>query len=104
MEKHQTLKDIIKVLAHEFPFAYTIDYWDADMCAIGLKAGIKLVYISTWAMVRDEEIVTVYEYSFELEPTDDADDNISISDMKKADEQTMLVDIKLFFETEYFLG
>lgn len=40
-----------------------VDYWEADLCAIGLIKGNKLVYISTFNNVENAELM----YDFDLE-------------------------------------
>lgn len=68
MEKDKTITDIIKRLRTEISFDLleVVDYWDADLCAIGLKRDNKMVYISTYNHTEKTEAC----YDFDLEIID----------------------------------
>jgi hypothetical protein len=50
MKKDQTIIDLINKLnmLPNFNLVEVVDYWDGDLCAIGIKKGDRLVYISTF--------------------------------------------------------
>ncbi|MDR1199319.1 MAG: hypothetical protein LBK94_09995 [Prevotellaceae bacterium] len=72
----------------------TVDYWDADMCAIGLKKDNKLVYISTYNYVNAK--IIKYDFDFEII------DNINYETIKiikngiNISESELISEIKLF--------
>lgn len=43
-----------------------IDFWEADLCAIGLKKQQKVIYISTWAYRFNSQEDMKYYVEFEL--------------------------------------
>jgi hypothetical protein len=65
MEKDITILELIKQLKSimDFTLLEIVDYWEADFCAIGLKKGDKLIYISTFNYVGNNEL----NYDFDLE-------------------------------------
>ena len=66
MKKDKTIIDFIRRLKLNTNFVSLeiVDYWEADLCAIGIKKGDKLVYVSTYNYL-DEEIKK-YDYDLEL--------------------------------------
>ena len=72
-----------------------VDYWDADICAIGLKKDNKLVYISTYNYVNDK--IIRYDFDFEIV---DGINNKTTSIVKNGiniSETELIAEIKLFF-------
>ena len=65
MEKHITISQLIKKLRLILSFENieVVDYWDADLCAIGIKRKDRLVYISTVSYLG----LPVLRYDFDLE-------------------------------------
>lgn len=63
MEKDKTIFNLINRLRSTIDFHQIeiIDHWKADLCAIGLKRGNKLVYINTFNLVH-----TGYDFDLEL--------------------------------------
>jgi DNA-binding MltR family transcriptional regulator len=66
MKKDKTIIDLFQRLkiVSNFSLLHTVDYWDADLCALGLQRDDKLVYISTFNYI-DNEIIK-YDYDFEI--------------------------------------
>jgi hypothetical protein len=58
MEKDKTIIELIERLKFKVNFALLeiVDNWEVDLCAIGLKKGNKLVYISTFNYVKNNEM------------------------------------------------
>lgn len=77
-----------------FTLLEIVDYWEADLCAIGLKKGNRLVYISTFNHVENEEA----NYDFDLEIIDD--DNKEklnvIKERRNVSEAELVDEVKLF--------
>lgn len=66
MEKDKTIIRLIERLKLTFNFStiQIVDYWEADLCAIGLKKKRKLVYISTYNYTEQKTIS--YDFDFEI--------------------------------------
>lgn len=81
------LKDII-----DFSLLEIVDYWEADLCAIGIKKENKMIYISTYNYASNSPIT----YDFDLELT--GSDEINVIKQGRNVSQSLLIDeIKLFF-------
>ncbi len=68
MEKDITILKLIErlKLTINFNLVEVVDYWEADLCAIGLIKGNKLIYISTFNYLGKQELM----YDFDLEIID----------------------------------
>ena len=79
-----------------FTLLEIVDYWEADLCAIGLRKGNQLVYISTFKQVKND----VLNYDFDLEIVDDDNkENLNvIKEGRNVSEAELVDEIKLFFE------
>jgi hypothetical protein len=73
-----------------------VDYWDADSCAIGLKKGDKLIYISTYNYTKNK----IIKYDFDFEITDSNNiENLNIIKSKRCVCESELISyVKAFFE------
>ena len=71
MEKDKTIIKLLQrlKLTIDFTSLEIVDYWEIDLCAIGIRKGNKLVYISTFNYVEDDEV----RYDFDLEIIDEND-------------------------------
>lgn len=64
LQKDESIKELLNRLFQRFGESnfYLTDYWDADLCAIGIKNSKDsefLVYISTWQVEKDHYFVEV---------------------------------------------
>jgi hypothetical protein len=73
-----------------------VDYWDADLCAIGLRLNRKVVYINSFAYVRENEVK--YDYDFEVMDKKNNEKMDVIKSVRGASGQTLIEDVKDFFE------
>lgn len=57
MKKHISITRLLERLKLEIDFDAIdlVDYWEADLCAIGLKQGNRLIYISTFNYLTSKE-------------------------------------------------
>ena len=98
MEKDRTIVELIERLKLLINFALIeiVDYWDADLCAIGLKKGDKVVYISTFNSIENEEL----NYDFDLEKIVEKDkEKIEVMRVgRNVSEAELVREINLFFE------
>jgi hypothetical protein len=98
MEKDRTILKFIEKLklTVNFNLLKVVDYWEADLCAIGLTKEDRLVYISTFNYIENEELM----YDFDLEIINE-NDNGKISVIKvgrNVSEDELVSVIKYFLE------
>lgn len=96
MIKHKTIFDLIDnfKLKTDFDKVEIIDYWDGDLCAIGIKRNNLLVYISTYNF--SEGKVNGYDYDFELLNEKQIDNLNVIKEVRNATERELIDDLKTF--------
>lgn len=98
MEKDLTILKLIErlKLIINFTLLEIVDYWDSDLCAIGILKENKLVYISTYNYIENEELM----YDFDLEVIDENDkekfDVIRVG--RNVSEAELVSEIKLFLK------
>lgn len=98
MEKHKTLVAILKKLESKSDFQKVefVDYWDSDLCAIGFKRDIRLVYLSSWNFA--DGVTQGYDYDFEL-INENASDKLNVlKEARDISEDEVIADIKAFLE------
>ncbi len=94
MQKDKTiisfLERVKEVFEHEI-----VDYWDADICAIGLKKNDQLAYISTYDHVELDPI----KYDCDLELIDESNKNgiNVVKQMRGIKEDELISEIRSFF-------
>ncbi|MCS4238492.1 hypothetical protein M2306_001388 [Myroides gitamensis] len=96
MEKDITILDFIERLRLRINFnaIKIVDFWESDLCSIGIMKENKLIYISTFNYVDDEKLM----YDFDLEILD-KDDNENINVVKEGrniGEEELMHEIKIF--------
>ena len=66
MEKDKTIVAFLERVQQVpgFEWVEVVDYWKADLCAIGLSKGDRLVYICTYPYFDQE--ATLYDYDLEV--------------------------------------
>jgi len=98
MKKDTTIIKLIERLKLIINFASLeiVDYWEADLCAIGLRKGNRLVYISTFNHAENNEL----NYDFDLEIVDDDNkEQLDVIKVGRNVSETELADeVKLFLE------
>jgi hypothetical protein len=72
-----------------------VDYWDADICSIGLKKGNKLAYISTYNYTNKK--IIKYDFDFEIIDNDNIEKLDIIKSKRCVGESELISDIKIFF-------
>ena len=97
MKKDKTIIDLVRniKLYSNIEGLNPIDYWDADLCAIGLVKGKKLVYISTYDYYLSEKIPKYY-YEFEL-LTDVIDDFTVVKTADGVTFNELIAEMRSFF-------
>jgi hypothetical protein len=66
INKHKTIVTLLdKIsLSVNLDLVEIVDYWNADLCAIGIRKENKLVYISNYNYLNKKQIR--FDYDFEL--------------------------------------
>jgi len=77
----------------------TVDYWEADLYAVGLKKGQRLVYISTFNHIHQTEMR--YDYDIETFGDDKTDTPIHCRKIRNAKESQFIEDIIITFGDGY---
>jgi hypothetical protein len=98
MEKEQSIIKFIERLKSQVDFNQLeiVDYWEADLCAIGVKRGQKLFYISTYNYINAKTI----QYDYDIEKVDDQDQAYTkvIKEGRGVSELKLIEEIKIFLE------
>jgi hypothetical protein len=95
MEKDKTINSFLERHKQEFNLLNIkiVDYWDGDLCAIGLENKEKLIYISTFNYTNFDSIK--YEYDLEI---DHSNDNHNVIKSKRnVTEKELMNEINNFF-------
>lgn len=71
-----------------------VDYWDADLCAIGLKKENRLIYISTFNYIENNPLF--YDFDLEIISNDDIEQLQILKSGRKVSEVNLLFEIDLF--------
>jgi hypothetical protein len=99
MEKDITIIKLIEKLKLIINFALieVVDYWEADLCAIGLRKRDRLVYISTFNHVENNEV----GYDFDLEIIDENNKNKAnvIKVRRNVSEVELINEVRIFLES-----
>lgn len=98
MDKHITILKLITLLKSTLDFSSIefVDYWDADLCAIGFKKAGKLVYVSTANFIHRYPIK--YDFDLEIINPKQIDDIRVVKSGHRASQFELISEIKLFFE------
>ncbi len=98
MEKDLTILKLIErlKLIINFTLLEVVDYWEADLCAIGIKKENKVVYISTFNYVENEELM--YDFDLEIIDENDIEKFDVINGARNVSEAELVSEIKLFLD------
>ena len=98
MEKDITILKFIErlKLIINFSLLEIVDYWEADLFAIGLIKGNKLVYISTFKNVKNEKVL--YDFDLEIIDENDKEKYNVIRIGRNISEAELFSEIKLFLD------
>jgi hypothetical protein len=96
MEKHKTITAIINKIQTTFEpgVIQVVDFWEGDLCAIGIKKNDKLIYISTYNYSNNSS--TNYDFDLEITPGDNR--YKVVKEVTNASEQELLKALSIFFE------
>ena len=70
VKKDISIQRLLQRIRSEIDFAdiEIVDYWNSDLCAIGLKQNHKLIYVSTCNYLNEKEMMCDYDLEFEDDP------------------------------------
>jgi len=94
MEKDKTIMALIARLKLSINFALVeiVDYWEPDLCAIGVKRKDKLVYVSTYNYINEKLIL----YDYDLELVSDNNQIRVVKESRRVSEDNLIDEIKDF--------
>lgn len=98
MEKDITIQKLIERLRLiiNFDLIEVVDYWEADLCAIGLIRENKVVYISTFNYSENEDLM--YDFDLEIIDEDDKRKFKIVRVGRNVSEAELVSEIKLFLD------
>jgi hypothetical protein len=98
MKKDETITILLGRLKQEMNFALieVVDFWETDLCAIGLKVGNKLAYISTYNFIGKKPCR--YDYEFELIEDSKVDDIHVLKKGRGVTERELIYELEDFFQ------
>ncbi|RAI99843.1 hypothetical protein LX64_04396 [Chitinophaga skermanii] len=96
LEKHITILNFIETLklSVNFDQVQIVDYWDADLCAIGFVRENRMVYITNYLYL--DNIILHYDYDLEILDPIQIDKLHVIKEGRKVTEEELINVIKLF--------
>jgi len=97
INKDKSITNLIErlKLINNFSIVQIVDYWEADLCAIGLKKSNKLIYISTYNYEGNN---IMYDYDLEIINEENGDNINVVKEVRSKSEDELVNDIKFFFE------
>ena len=97
INKHKTLVGLIdKIgLSVNLDLVEIVDYWNADLCAIGIRKENKLVYISNYNYLNEKQIK--FDYDFEL-ITEGDNKGVVIKEGRNVTDDELIAHLKKFLE------
>mgnify|MGYP006939811941 CR=1 FL=1 len=96
MKKHTSILKILAELKSKIDFSQiaVIDYWEADLCAIGLQRGNYLIYMNTYNYIAETDL----RLDYDLELINGTVDYTVLKELRGINMT------KLIAEVEYYLG
>lgn len=98
MEKDKTIIQLIGrlKLVISFTLLEIVDYWEMDLCAIGLKKENRLVYISTFNYIQNKKIM--YDFDLEIIEDNNSEKFNVVKIVRNVSENELVKEIKLFLD------
>jgi hypothetical protein len=98
MEKDREILKLVERMKLNIDFSLLdiVDYWEADLCAIGLVKDKKVVYISIYNYIEKEELM--YDYDLERIDENDKEKYDVVRVGRNVSETELVREIKLFLE------
>ena len=95
INKHKTIVALLdKIsLSVNLDLVEIVDYWNADLCAVGICKENKLVYISNYNYLNEKQIK--FDYDFEL-ITEGDNKGVVIKEGRNVTDDELITDLKKF--------
>lgn len=100
--------EIISIFGNDFFDTYRvgerdciIDFWEADLSAIGLKKDNKVVYISNWNFRFNKENEMSYYVAFEIINIETMETINTVKDINEINRANLILELKLFFASNF---
>lgn len=77
---------------------YLIDFWEDDLCAIGLKKDNKVAHISTWDYQSNDMSDMKYYVDFELIDATSLETLFTEKEFNEIKEKDLIKELQLFFD------
>ena len=96
MEKDKSILDLIEKLKIQTDFdkAEIVDHWEALLCCIGIKKGIRMVYID--GLNFSEGRINGYNYDLEILNEEQPDNINVIKEGRNVTEEELIAVVKAF--------
>ncbi|TMI90318.1 MAG: hypothetical protein E6H08_15200 [Bacteroidetes bacterium] len=96
MNKHKTIVALLdKIsLSVNLDLVEIVDYWQADLCAIGIRKKNKLVYVSNYNYLNEKQIK--FDYDLELIEETGSNKGIVIKEGRNVTDDELITDLKKF--------
>lgn len=98
IEKDKTIINLVNRLKTIFDISLVefVDYWDSDLCAIGLKREDRLIYINTYNYLT--ETAPMYDYTLEIDNFSETQKLSIIKEVGKAGEAELISELMQFLK------
>ena len=100
MKKHISITRLLERLKLEIDFDAIdlVDYWEADLCAIGLKKGNRLIYISTFNYLTSKE--PGFDVDFEILDGMATENLKAVKTGRNVSEAELINEIRVYLSTD----
>ena len=100
MKKHISIARLLERLKLEIDFDAIdlVDYWEADLCAIGLKKGNRLIYISTFNYLTSKE--PGFDVDFEILDGMATENLKAVNTGRNVSEAELINEIRVYLSTD----
>ena len=100
MKKHISITRLLERLKLEIDFDAIdlVDYWEADLCAIGLKKGNRLIYISTFNYLTSKE--PGFDVDFEILDGMATENLKAVNTGRNVSEAELINEIRVYLSTD----
>ena len=100
MKKHISITRLLERLKLEIDFDAIdlVDYWEPDLCAIGLKKGNRLIYISTFNYLTSKE--PGFDVDFEILDGMATENLKAVNTGRNVSEAELINEIRVYLSTD----
>jgi hypothetical protein len=98
INKHKNIIALIDKISQSvnLDLVEIVDYWSADLCAIGIRKENKLIYISSYNFSNEKQLK--FDYDLELIEAKGNNKGIVIKEGRNANDDEVITELKKFLE------